>query len=135
MPKRGSGVQDEVDTGLGARIRIRRKELGVSQSELAERIGISFQQVQKYERGTNRVSASTLLAIARALECPPTSLLGVDQTDAAETELLTLLAENGAPELLRAFGRIAERETRQALIAIAEGLAVSPGCRTARAKA
>lgn len=57
-----------VDLHVGARIRMRRKLLGVSQERLAEQLGLTFQQVQKYERGANRVSASKLYEIARALQ-------------------------------------------------------------------
>ncbi|WP_309604452.1 helix-turn-helix transcriptional regulator [Phenylobacterium sp.] len=56
-----------VDRHVGLRIRMRRKELGISQEKLAESIGLTFQQVQKYERATNRVSASKLWETARAL--------------------------------------------------------------------
>jgi transcriptional regulator with XRE-family HTH domain len=59
-----------VDLHVGARIRMRRKVLGVSQEKLAEELGLTFQQVQKYERGANRVSASKLYEIARALSAP-----------------------------------------------------------------
>lgn len=57
-----------IDVHVGLRIRLRRKELGVSQEKLAEAIGLTFQQVQKYERAANRVSASKLYEMARALE-------------------------------------------------------------------
>lgn len=57
-----------VDLHVGARIRMRRKLLAVSQERLAEQLGLTFQQVQKYERGANRVSASKLYEIARALQ-------------------------------------------------------------------
>ncbi|HJV43000.1 helix-turn-helix transcriptional regulator [Caulobacter sp.] len=57
-----------VDLHVGARIRMRRKILGVSQERLAEDLGLTFQQVQKYERGANRVSASKLYEIARSLQ-------------------------------------------------------------------
>jgi|TARA_R100000935_G_scaffold48887_1_gene73724 transcriptional regulator with XRE-family HTH domain len=57
-----------VDRHVGLRIRLRRKELGVSQERLAESIGLTFQQVQKYERAANRVSASKLWEMARALK-------------------------------------------------------------------
>jgi transcriptional regulator with XRE-family HTH domain len=60
-----------VDRHVGTRIRLRRKEVGMSQEQLARRIGVSFQQVQKYERGANRVSASKLFEIAVALEASP----------------------------------------------------------------
>lgn len=59
-----------VDLHVGARIRMRRKILGVSQERLAEGLGLTFQQVQKYERGANRVSASKLYEIARSLQAP-----------------------------------------------------------------
>ena len=62
-----------VDAHVGARIRLRRKMLGLSQSRVAEALGLTFQQVQKYERGTNRVSASKLYDVARFLEAPITS--------------------------------------------------------------
>lgn len=57
-----------VDLHVGLRIRLRRKELGVSQEKLADSIGLTFQQVQKYERAANRVSASKLWDMARALQ-------------------------------------------------------------------
>lgn len=57
-----------IDRHVGLRIRMRRKELGVSQERLAESIGLTFQQVQKYERAANRVSASKLWEVARALD-------------------------------------------------------------------
>lgn len=56
-----------IDQYVGGRIRARRKVLGVSQEKLADQLGLTFQQVQKYERGANRVSASKLYEIARAL--------------------------------------------------------------------
>ena len=59
-----------VDLYVGGRVRMRRKLLGVSQDQLAEALGLTFQQVQKYERGANRVSASKLYQIAKALQVP-----------------------------------------------------------------
>src|SRR5665213_3079013 len=59
-----------VDLHVGARVRMRRKVLGVSQERLADALGLTFQQVQKYERGANRVSASKLSEIARFLQAP-----------------------------------------------------------------
>src|SRR5579875_3340915 len=61
---------DPIDVEVGARIRVRRKFLSLSQQTLAEALGLTFQQVQKYERGANRVSASKLYEIARALQTP-----------------------------------------------------------------
>jgi transcriptional regulator with XRE-family HTH domain len=59
-----------VDLHVGARIRLRRRMQGVSQEKLADALGLTFQQVQKYERGANRVSASKLYEIATALQAP-----------------------------------------------------------------
>lgn len=68
MSKDLDAVPNPIDVHVGLRIRLRRKELGVSQEKLAEAIGLTFQQVQKYERAANRVSASKLYEMARALE-------------------------------------------------------------------
>lgn len=64
---RGTGVPDPVDVQVGARIRIRRLLVGMNQETLANRLGLTFQQVQKYEGGANRVSASRLSQIAKIL--------------------------------------------------------------------
>jgi transcriptional regulator with XRE-family HTH domain len=68
MVKNPDTTPNPIDVHVGLRIRLRRKELGVSQERLAESIGLTFQQVQKYERAANRVSASKLYEMARALE-------------------------------------------------------------------
>ena len=64
-----------VDLHVGGRVRMRRKLLGVSQEQLADSLGLTFQQVQKYERGANRVSASMLYDISRVLHCDAGDLL------------------------------------------------------------
>ena len=64
------------DAAIGARIRARRHSLGMSQEQLAKALGVTFQQVQKYEHGVNRVSGSRLLATARTLRCPVADLVG-----------------------------------------------------------
>src|SRR6476469_9197958 len=68
---------DPMDVALGAAVRIRRRTLGISQEALAEQCGVSFQQVQKYENGANRISFSRLVQIARALNCRVTELMDV----------------------------------------------------------
>ncbi len=67
-PKDASGQPHPIDQHVGAQVRLRRRMLGVSQEKLADQLGLTFQQVQKYERGHNRVSASKLFQIAQALE-------------------------------------------------------------------
>src|ERR1043166_978283 len=66
--RRKADAPHPVDIYVGARVRERRTELGISQEKLAEALGLTFQQVQKYERAANRVSASKLFEIARALD-------------------------------------------------------------------
>ncbi|MGE4281644.1 MAG: helix-turn-helix domain-containing protein [Magnetospirillum sp.] len=61
---------DAIDVHVGARIRLRRTLLGLSQGELGKALGLTFQQVQKYERGANRVAASTLYRVANTLDVP-----------------------------------------------------------------
>ncbi len=120
------GGPDPIDVAVGARLRLRRQEARMSQQALAEALGVSFQQVQKYERGVNRISASMLVRAARALSCSGGMLLGaegpVTQDDALEAELLALLATPGATELLRAFSTIDSGEARNAVIEIVRGL-------------
>ena len=107
-------------TWPSARIRLRRKSLNLTQAALAARIGVTFQQVQKYERGANRVSGSTLVAVARALDTSVGWLVGEEAAGGGEAEaLLQSLAAAGALELLQAFAEIDRASARQALIALA----------------
>jgi transcriptional regulator with XRE-family HTH domain len=134
MAKRGAtGDPDPIDVAFGARMRFRRKAIGMSQAALGERIGASSRQVQRYEQGRNRVSASVLVVVARSLACSPAALLGDDdQTQAAEAELLSLLAVDGAIDLLETFIQIPDLETRAAVISVAQGLAGGAGERRPR---
>ena len=67
---RGTGVPDPIDVHVGLRLRARRLMLGWSQDRLASAVGLTFQQVQKYERGRNRIGASRLFEFARILDVP-----------------------------------------------------------------
>lgn len=69
-------LENRLDIRIGATVRSRRDALGLTQAGLASAIGVTFQQVQKYERGTNRIAASKLILIADALKCDPSELLG-----------------------------------------------------------
>jgi transcriptional regulator with XRE-family HTH domain len=64
-------AQVQVDVHVGSRIRLRREGLKLSQGQLGEMVGVSFQQVQKYEKGSNRIAASTLLSVSQALDVSP----------------------------------------------------------------
>ncbi|MFC3080211.1 helix-turn-helix domain-containing protein [Phenylobacterium terrae] len=125
MEDRDSDRPDVVDVAIGARIRSRRIYLKMSQTELATRIGVSFQQVQKYERGANRVSGSKLVAIAAALETSVGWLVGEDETSAGDDEVFAALAVPGALEVARAFAAIRNPRSRAALLALAQDMARS----------
>ncbi len=116
---RGDGPHP-VDLHVGVRIRMRRKEMGVSQERLADALGITFQQVQKYERGANRVSASKLWEIATALKMPVAYFydgLGECQAATAERDAAQefMLSTEGIA-LMAAFPRIVEPAIRQKLV-------------------
>jgi transcriptional regulator with XRE-family HTH domain len=101
---------NKLDVALGLRVRQRRKALRVSQTALAGSVGITFQQIQKYEHGSNRISFSRLVDIAHALDCRVIDLIG-DLDDAGVPRPLfrqntTHLREPGAPELLTAYAAI-----------------------------
>ena len=101
---------DRLDVAIGAAVRLRRKQLKISQEVLAERCGVSFQQVQKYENGANRVSFSRLVQIAHALGMRVSDLVGdIDQAvgfSAEETTWLTNLGVSGATDLVEDFARL-----------------------------
>src|SRR5689334_11747993 len=124
MDAKDPGRAGPLEMAIGARLHTRRRQLGLSQSDLAERLGVSFQQVQKYERGANRVAASTLLAAAEALGVTVGWLVGEDPSaDSGEDEIFRALARPGALELLEAFGRIPDARAREALVMLAREMA------------
>jgi len=127
------GEPDPIDVAVGARVRVRRRVLGLSQTQLANALGITFQQVQKYERGANRVSASMLVKIAAKLETSVAALVGEDGTEPVEAIIYAQLSTPGALDLLNAFTKIADLEARRALLVIVEGMGVQAKARaTAR---
>ncbi|MDH4385276.1 MAG: helix-turn-helix transcriptional regulator [Caulobacter sp.] len=114
---------DPIDVAVGARMRMRRKTLGLTQTALAEALGITFQQVQKYERGANRVSASMLVRAAKRLECPVAFLVGEEPGGFPTDEsLLTMLAFPGAIDLLTAYTSIEDSQSRAAVLNVARAL-------------
>ena len=114
---------DPIDVEVGARIRIQRKSLGLSQSGLADALGITFQQVQKYERGANRISASMLVKAAKKLETTVGALVGEADTEKPPEGAISFLAESGALDLLAAFRAIPDPQARIAFVALAKTLA------------
>ena len=118
---------NETDVLVGTRVRIRRVELGLSQTQLANALGVTFQQVQKYEKGVNRIGASRLHAIAGVLHVPVSYFFpaaGEEVNHGASTsEVLALLGFPGAMDLLRNFARIPDRSVREAISLLARTLA------------
>lgn len=118
-----SDSPDPIDVQVGARIRLQRKAKGISQTTLADALGVTFQQVQKYERGTNRVSASMLVRAAKALDASVAQLFGEDDPSLAESGMAPLLMVPGALELLQAYARLPERRLRKSLVTLVEEMA------------
>src|SRR5229473_30385 len=115
---------DRVDVEVGQRIQINRRARGISQAALAEELGVTFQQVQNYEKGINRVGAGRLAKIARVLQVPVTALLGADDGIGGrgkgqdEWSPLKLLTRRGALELLRAFGELKDGKMRRSIVQV-----------------
>jgi transcriptional regulator with XRE-family HTH domain len=124
---------DPIDVEVGRRIRVQRVAKGISQIELGEKIGVTFQQVQKYERGFNRVGAGRLTKIAKVLGVSVGSFFGgsggTDHGAGAETTRLDLeyLVVPGALRLLRAYGQIRESVVRRTILAFVERVAAGEG--------
>jgi transcriptional regulator with XRE-family HTH domain len=116
---------DPIDVAVGARIRIRRRWMDRSQTDLAKAIGITFQQVQKYEKGTNRVSASMLVKIAARLETSVAALVGEDGSAPVEAIIYAQLSTPGATKLLAAFANIGDGECRRAILILAQSIATT----------
>ncbi len=109
-----------MDTALGAAVRIRRRTLGISQDALAEQCGVSFQQIQKYENGANRISFSRLVQIARALRCRVVELMDVldaGEQDQGDLDMLGRMRTPGALELLMAYEKLSP-DARNSLLAL-----------------
>ncbi|MFP5448322.1 MAG: helix-turn-helix domain-containing protein [Alphaproteobacteria bacterium] len=117
---------DPMDIALGAAVRIRRRTIGMSQEALAEQCGVSFQQIQKYENGANRISFSRLVQIARALRCRVTDLLDVldtpDEEPSVDLDLLSRMRTPGALELLTVYEQLPQ-DARTALVSFLRILA------------
>lgn len=104
----------ETDKAVGVRLRVRRIERGLSQEALADRLGITFQQIQKYERGRNRISAGRLADVASALDVPITYFYEADgEATGAVTTFASVLEDPEARRLFRAFARISTPELRR----------------------
>ena len=138
-PVRGKGKPNPVDVHVGSKLRLRRTLLGMSQEKLGDAIGLTFQQVQKYERGANRVGASRLYDLARVLEVP-VEYFFADMPDEVASQSPVRLREineekveafvhEGDPmakretlELVRAYYKIVDPQVRKRLFEMTKAL-------------
>jgi transcriptional regulator with XRE-family HTH domain len=124
-----SKLPNPVDRHVGSRVRMRRIMLGMSQEKLGEGLGLTFQQIQKYEKGTNRIGASRIQQISEILQVPVSFLFeGSPGISAAEhfgtapspTYIADFLATAEGLALVRAFTRIPEIKLRRAIVDMVE---------------
>ncbi len=133
----GTGIPSPVDVHVGARVRVRRTLLGMSQTTLGDAIGLTFQQMQKYEKGTNRISASRLFALSRVLNVPiqfffddmPTAVAASSAHTKRRGKAKELpsyepdpMAKRQTLELVRAYYKIKNAEIRKHLFEMTETL-------------
>ena len=118
-----------IDVFVGSRVRLRRLMVGMSQEALADRLGVTFQQVQKYEKGTNRISASRLQAISDVFRVPPSFFFqdddstGPNATTGQDTgDVSTFVSSKEGLDLNRAFLKIEDASVRKSIIQLATAL-------------
>jgi transcriptional regulator with XRE-family HTH domain len=122
-----------IDRHVGARVRMRRLMVGLSQSKLAESLDVTFQQVQKYEKGANRIGASRLQLLARVLDVPPafffegapasaTASPGFNE-DPGNAYVVDFLSTSEGLQLNRAFSAIKDSKMRRSVLDLVEQIA------------
>ena len=144
MPRTRSEEKEPnpVDIHVGSKVKIRRLMLGLSQEELAKAIGLTFQQIQKYEKGTNRISVSRLIDISRALKVPfnyflegctnlvrgggKMALRGVSDNQQAALDP-DPMGRKDVLELVRAYSNINTPQLKKQLLEMAKAMAASNG--------
>jgi len=136
--RRVPGVADPVDVHVGSRVRLRRTLLGLSQEKLGEAVGLTFQQIQKYERGANRIGASRMYDLSHVLDVPvsfffedmpdkikkredtPSDSLGAHTLEEADKDPLT---RRETLELVRAYYKVGNAAVRKRVFELIKSLA------------
>jgi transcriptional regulator with XRE-family HTH domain len=127
MPRAGSA--NPIDKHVGGRVRMRRLMLSMSQEKLGEALGLTFQQVQKYEKGANRIGAGRLQEISQILQvpvafffedAPNTWAVGVSKNAAEPKSIMDFIATSEGLALARAFMRITNKQLRRRLADLVE---------------
>jgi transcriptional regulator with XRE-family HTH domain len=125
MPvKRPPRSPNAIDVAVARNVRVWRLARGLSQQRLARRLGVSFQQVQKYEAGANRIGAGRLVKIAAILGVPVSVLLDRTQDDKA-SRLLALVSDSRSFRLAHAFAAIKHGPARRLLVNMVENIAAA----------
>lgn len=120
-----------IDTHVGSRVRLRRMLIGMSQERLGEQMGLTFQQIQKYEKGVNRIGASRLLNLSQILDVPVQFFFDGAPVDGAqagekadgESFIYEFVNSREGLELNRAFVRISDAKVRRSVIELVRSLA------------
>lgn len=133
--EKGSRRPNPIDVHVGGRVRLQRMLLGISQEKLGERLGLTFQQIQKYEKGVNRIGASRLFDLAQVLGVPvqffyddaPVGALATQATTFGERGndgyIFDFLNTREGLELNKAFIRIGDQKARRAILDLVRSLA------------
>ena len=118
-------VATDADRMVGSRIASIRKARGISQTDLGNAIGVTFQQVQKYEKGANRIGSGRIQQVAQFLGVKVSTLFeDGDEASGAETsEIFNFLAAPGASELLQIYSEIADRDTQHRILNVVRQVA------------
>ena len=132
-------MPNPIDVHVGSRLRMRRMLVGMSQEKLGEHLDLTFQQVQKYEKGSNRISASRLFDMARILDVPvqfffddmPGKPVGASAAGFAEShdsfQMTDFLSSSDGAQLIRAFAEIKSSDVRRKLIDLVKSISSAGG--------
>jgi transcriptional regulator with XRE-family HTH domain len=129
MPKTSNKAATKIDKLVGTNIRVHRLAAGLSQEELGAKLGVTFQQIQKYEKGANRVGSGRLYQIAEILEVPVKSFYagGAQQKDTRTSSPFDLLADALTMQMAREFGKMTDNKMRRAILAAVEAMVAYRG--------
>jgi transcriptional regulator with XRE-family HTH domain len=124
MSKASNKSATKIDRLVGRNIRVRRLARGLTQEELGAKLGITFQQVQKYEKGVNRIGSGRLYEIAEIFEVPVKSLFEGETKEPAsrKSSPFELLADAMTMQMVLEFGKIGDSNLRRAILAVVETL-------------
>ena len=116
----------ESDIAVGERIRARRNQIAMSQENLGKALGVSFQQIQKYEKGVNRISSGRLIQIVNTLQCSVTDLIGAGNSGPIKsTEFSRYASSKEGVAIINAMAKIPSPAVRRHVISLAESLSAS----------